>query len=176
MPPRASSPVGIALLDKPTGPVVVRSRRADPVGARGRRPATPGRSIHLHPGSCCCCPEWQLDWPLLRRTGQAHATDVDLTSTTSTGDPEGEVLESHEPPAHAELESLLEGLRGEVELPIPAASAVEIGGERAYKLARRGIAVEMPVRRSPVYALDVITYTGDAVQLGLHVGSARTLG
>ena len=30
------------------------------------------------------------------------------------------------------------GLRGEVELPIPAASAVKIGGERAYQLARRG--------------------------------------
>ena len=100
-----------------------------------------------------------------------YVTDVDLTSTTSTGDPEGEVLERHEPPSQAELESLLEGLRGEVELPIPAASAVKIGGERAYKLARRGIAVEMPVRRSQVYALDVITYTGDAVQLGLHVGS-----
>ena len=29
----------------------------------------------------------------------------------------------------------------------------------------------MPVRRSQVYALDVIAYTGDRVRLGLHVGS-----
>ena len=52
-------------------------------------------------------------------------------------------------------------LRGEIELPIPAASAVKIGGERAYRLARRGVVVEMPLRRSQVYALDVIAYSGD---------------
>ena len=37
-----------------------------------------------------------------------------------------------------ELEERLDGLRGEVELPVPAASAVKIDGERAYRLHRRG--------------------------------------
>ena len=54
-----------------------------------------------------------------------------------------------------ELEGRLAGLRGEIELPIPAASAVKIGGERAYRLHRRGVAVEMPLRRSRVDELDV---------------------
>jgi tRNA pseudouridine(55) synthase len=62
-------------------------------------------------------------------------------------------------------------LGNQVELPIPAASAVKIGGERAYKLARRGIAVEMPMRRSRVDVLDVIAYTGDTVRLDLRVSS-----
>ena len=48
---------------------------------------------------------------------------------------------------------------------------MKIGGERAYRLARQGVQLEMPLRRSQVYALDVITYTGDNVQLGLHVSS-----
>jgi tRNA pseudouridine55 synthase len=105
-----------------------------------------------------------------------YVTDVDLTSTTTTGDPDGEVVEQHPAPARAQLDEALERLRGEVELPIPAASAVKIGGERAYKLARRGTAVEMPLRRSQVHALDVITYSGDAdavdaVRLDLHVSS-----
>jgi tRNA pseudouridine55 synthase len=100
-----------------------------------------------------------------------YVTDVDLTSTTTTGDPEGEPLERHEPPSQSELDAALERLRGEVELPIPAASAVKIGGERAYKLARRGVAVDMPLRRSQVHALDVIAYTGEAVRLELHVSS-----
>jgi tRNA pseudouridine55 synthase len=100
-----------------------------------------------------------------------YVTEVDLTSTTSTGDPEGERHERHEAPEQAELEARLEGLRGEVELPIPAASAVKIGGERAYRLARQGVEVEMPLRRSQVYALDVIAYTGDHVTLELHVSS-----
>ena len=100
-----------------------------------------------------------------------YITDVDLTARTSTSDPEGEVIERLDAPSEQELERRLEGLRGNVELPIPAASAVKIGGERAYRLARRGIAVEMPVRRSRVDALDVIAYTGDAVRLDLRVSS-----
>jgi tRNA pseudouridine55 synthase len=100
-----------------------------------------------------------------------YVVDVALTSRTSTGDPEGDLLEQLEPPKRDELEHRLAGLRGEVDLPIPAASAVKIGGERAYKLARRGIAVEMPSRRSRVDALDVIAYTGDEVRLDLRVSS-----
>jgi tRNA pseudouridine55 synthase len=100
-----------------------------------------------------------------------YLTQIDLTARTSTGDPEGEVVERSEPPTEEELERRLADLRGEVELPIPAMSAVKIGGQRAYKLARRGVALEMPTRRSRVDALDVITYTGDTVQLDLHVSS-----
>jgi tRNA pseudouridine55 synthase len=100
-----------------------------------------------------------------------YVTDVDLTARTATGDPEGDVLEQSEAPLAAELDRRLAGLRGDVELPIPAASAVKIGGERAYRLARRGIAVEMPTRRSRVDALDVITYTDGVVRLDLRVSS-----
>jgi tRNA pseudouridine55 synthase len=100
-----------------------------------------------------------------------YVTDIDLTARTSTADPEGEVVARGEPPTAAELERRLEALRGEVELPIPAASAVKIGGERAYKLARRGIEVEMPTRRSRIGALDVITYTDGEVRLDLRVSS-----
>jgi tRNA pseudouridine55 synthase len=100
-----------------------------------------------------------------------YLTDVDLSSRTTTGDPEGEMLDQHEPPSLAALDEALAGLRGEVELPIPAASAVKIGGERAYRLARRGDAVEMPLRRSRVDSLDVITYRDGIVTLDLRVGS-----
>jgi tRNA pseudouridine55 synthase len=100
-----------------------------------------------------------------------YVTDVDLTARTSTGDPEGAVVERSDPPDQQELERRLAGLRGEVELPIPAASAVKIGGERAYKLARRGVQVEMPTRRSRIDALDVIAYTEGEVRLDLRVSS-----
>src|SRR5207249_6541615 len=83
----------------------------------------------------------------------------------------GEGVERHSSPSEGELGALLGGLRGEIELPTPAASAVKIGGERAYRLARRGVEVEMPVRRSRVHALDVIAYTGEKVTLDVHVSS-----
>ena len=100
-----------------------------------------------------------------------YFTEVDLTARTSTGDPEGEVVERLEPPSEEELAERLALLRGEIELPIPAASAVKIGGERAYRLARRGIAVEMPLRRSRVDALDVIAYGDGVAGLDLRVSS-----
>ena len=98
-------------------------------------------------------------------------TDVDLRAVTDTGDREGAVLEEREPPPEDELERLLGHLRGDVELPVPAASAVKIGGERAYRLHRRGVTVEMPLRRSRVDALDVVSYNHGLARLDLRVSS-----
>jgi tRNA pseudouridine55 synthase len=100
-----------------------------------------------------------------------YVTDVDLRAVTDTGDREGQVLERHDPPGEDELERRLAGLRGEVELPVPTASAVKIGGERAYRLHRRGVEVDMPLRRSRVDALDVISYSDGIARLDLRVSS-----
>jgi tRNA pseudouridine55 synthase len=171
LPPRALSPSGIVLVGKPAGP----SSFALVAELRRRTGARTGHAGTLDPFATGL---------LLLLSGAAtklascfvgldkrYLTEVDLTARTSTGDPEGEVVERSEPPPEEELKRRLADLRGEVELPIPAMSAVKIGGERAYKLARRGVAVEMPTRRSRVDALDVITYTGDTVQLDLRVSS-----
>src|SRR5438132_11776363 len=171
MPPRALKPVGVVLVDKPPGP----SSFALVAELRRRTGARTGHTGTLDPFATGLLV--QLSGAATRLAAcfvgldKRYVADVELTSTTSTGDPEGELLERHEPPAREELERRLARLRGEVELPIPAASAVKVGGERAYRLARRGIAVEMPLRRSQVHALDVIAYTGDTVRLELHVGS-----
>jgi tRNA pseudouridine55 synthase len=58
-----------------------------------------------------------------------------------------------------------------VELRIPAASAVKIGGERAYRLHRRGDEVEMPMRRSTVHSLELVGYEDGVATLDLLVGS-----
>lgn len=171
MPPRALNPAGIVLVDKPGGP----SSFAIVSDLRRRTGARTGHAGTLDPFATGL---------LLLLSGSAtklassfvgldkrYVTDVDLTARTATGDPEGEVIERLEAPTRSELEQRLAGLRGEIELPIPATSAVKIGGERAYKLARRGIEVEMPVRRSLVDALEVIGYTGDEVRLDLRVSS-----
>jgi tRNA pseudouridine55 synthase len=171
LPPRALEPAGIVLVDKPAGP----SSFAIVAGVRRKTGARTGHAGTLDPFATGL---------LLLLSGSAtklascfvgldkrYVTEIDLTSRTSTGDPEGEVVEHTAAPSASELDRRLAGLRGEVELPIPAASAVKIGGERAYRLARRGVAVEMPIRRSHVHALDVIAYTGDRVQLNLRVSS-----
>jgi tRNA pseudouridine55 synthase len=100
-----------------------------------------------------------------------YVTEMDLSTRTTTGDPEGEVLDEREPPSAEELERRLAALRGEVELRVPAASAVKVGGERAYRLHRRGEDVEMPIRRSTIHSLDLVSYDGRSVVLDLLVGS-----
>jgi tRNA pseudouridine55 synthase len=171
VPPRALEPAGVALVDKPAGPssfaVVAQIRRM--TGARTGHagtldPFATGLLLLLSGRATKIA-------PCLVGLDKRYLTDVDLTARTSTGDPEGPVVEELEPPGEAELERRLAGLRGDVDLPIPATSAVKIGGERAYRLARRGVEVEMPVRRSTVYALDVIAYTGDMVTLDMRVSS-----
>jgi len=169
--PRALEPAGVALVDKPAGPssfaIVAQIRRL--TGARTGHagtldPFATGLLLVLSGRTTKIA-------PCLVGLDKRYLTDVDLTSRTSTGDPEGEIVEPLDPPGEEELERRLAGLRGEIELPIPAASAVKIGGERAYRLARRGVEVEMPLRRSVVHSLDVIAYTGDVVTLDLRVSS-----
>jgi tRNA pseudouridine55 synthase len=169
--PRALTPEGIFLVDKPPGPssfaivARIRSRTGARTGHAGTLdPFASGLLILLSGRATRIAPSFV-------RLDKRYLTDVDLTVRTSTGDPEGEVVERLDAPLAAELERRLAALRGEIELPIPAASAVKIGGERAYRLHRKGVVVEMPLRRSRVDALDVIAYTGEVVTLDLRVSS-----
>jgi tRNA pseudouridine55 synthase len=171
MVPRAATPVGVALVDKPPGPssfalvAALRRHTRAKTGHTGTLDPFASGLLVLLSGSATRLA------PCFVALDKRYLTDVDLTSTTSTGDPDGETIERHPAPSPEELEARLADLRGEVELPVPAASAVKIAGERAYRLARQGVQLDMPLRRSQVHALDVITYTRDRVQLGLHVSS-----
>jgi len=171
LPPRGLDPTGIVLVDKPAGP----SSFAIVAELRRKTRARTGHAGTLDPFATGL---------LLLLSGRAtklagcfvgldkrYVTDVDLSARTATGDREGDVIEQREPPSPDELDQQLARLRGDVELPIPAVSAVKIGGERAYKLARRGVAVDMPTRRSRIDALDVISYTDGKVRLDLRVSS-----
>jgi tRNA pseudouridine55 synthase len=171
LPPRALDPTGIVLVDKPAGPssfalvAELRRRTGARTGHAGTLDPFATGLLLLLSGRATKLASWFVG------LDKRYVTDIDLTARTATGDPEGAVVARNDPLASGELERRLARLRGKVELPIPAASAVKIGGERAYKLARRGIHVDMPTRRSRIDALDVITYTDDEVRLDLRVSS-----
>jgi tRNA pseudouridine55 synthase len=171
LPPRARNPAGVLLVDKPAGP----SSFAVVAEVRRRTGARTGHAGTLDPFATGLLVVLSGSATKLASCfvglDKRYVTDVDLRVRTSTGDPEGEVIAEVEPPSREELEARLGHLRGDVKLPIPAASAVKIGGERAYRLARRGVAVEMPMRRSQVHALDLITYSEGIARLDLRVSS-----
>lgn len=70
-----------------------------------------------------------------------YETVARLGATSTTGDPEGQIeITGRIPPDPPELPT------GEVRQRPPAHSAVKVGGERAYKRARRGESFQMPER------------------------------
>lgn len=173
--PKGLDPTGIILVDKPAGP----SSFAVVADVRRRTRAKTGHAGTLDPFATGL---------LVLLSGRAtrlaacfvgldkrYLTEIDLSARTTTGDPEGEELDRHAPLAGAAFDAALAALRGEIELPIPAASAVKIGGERAYRLHRQGIEVEMPVRRSQVHSLERVSQSGSeprgVVTLDLRVSS-----
>ncbi len=171
MPPRALTPSGIILVDKPAGPTSfaivasVRRRTGARTGHAGTLdPFATGLLLLLSGASTRLQPRFV---GLTKR----YLTEIDLWVQTSTGDPDGEHLEQHDPPSLVDLEARLTELRGPVDLRIPTASAVKIHGERAYKLHRRGVAVEMPVRTTHVYELQLVRYRAGIAELDLTVSS-----
>lgn len=171
MPPRGLHPSGILLVDKPAGPTSF-----DVVAAiRRRTGARTGHAGTLDPFATGLLLVLSGAATRLQRRfvglDKRYLAEIDLTARTSTGDPEGEVVEEREPPEPGELEARLDSLRGEVELRVPAASAVKVGGERAYRLHRRGVAVEMPLRRSTVHTLQLERYEDGVARLDLLVSS-----
>ena len=171
MPPRALHPSGIILVDKPVGPTSF----AMVAATRRRTKARTGHAGTLDPFATgllvLLSGESTRLQPRFVGLSKRYETEIDLAARTSTGDVEGERIEEHDPPVADELESALDGLRGAVDLPIPAVSAVKIGGERAYALHRRGVAVEMPVRTMHVHQLELESYAGGVARLDLLVSS-----
>jgi tRNA pseudouridine55 synthase len=169
--PKGLDPTGVILADKPAGPssfsivARVRSRTGAKTGHAGTLDPFATGLLILLSGRATSLQDRFM------KLDKRYVTDVDLRGRTTTGDPEGEVLDEHDPPADAELERALAGLRGEVELSIPAASAVKIQGERAYRLHRQGVVVEMPTRVMRVHELELVSYTDGIARLDLLVGS-----
>jgi tRNA pseudouridine55 synthase len=77
----------------------------------------------------------------------------------STDDLEGEVTErSDRRPAEAEVRALLPRYTGIIMQVPPQFSAVRIGGERAYDLARGGEAVDLPPREIEIGRFDLVSW------------------
>src|SRR5262245_1348607 len=171
MPPRRLRRPGLILVDKPAGPssfqviAAIRRRTGARTGHAGTLDPFASGLLLVLSGAATRLARWLVG------LDKHYVTDVDLGTRTSTGDVEGEAVEETAPPALGDLEERLAGLRGRVELSVPAASAVKIEGERAYRLHRRGQTVEMPVRRSVVSSLELLGYQGGVARLDLRVSS-----
>ncbi|MDQ8045780.1 MAG: tRNA pseudouridine(55) synthase TruB [Solirubrobacteraceae bacterium] len=174
--PDAAAPLdGLLLVDKPAGitshDVVARVRRAVGKGTRVGHAgtldpfATGLMLVLVGRGTRTSQFAMGLD--------KRYETLAQLGALSTTGDPEGEIVETGNVPA-----SPLDLPTGEVTQVPPAYSAIKINGQRAYKLARAGQAVEVPERTVTVYDFQELERDGDRVRLAVHCSTGtyvRTL-
>lgn len=109
-----------------------------------------------------------------------YEATIRLGATSSTGDIEGEISENDvEALTFEQIEAILPQFTGEIQQKVPQFSAVKINGERAYKLARKGVEVEMPTRTVSIYDLQILDYQWPELKIRCHVSSGtyiRALG
>jgi len=95
-----------------------------------------------------------------------------LGQISTTGDPEGEITDvSGKQPSLEEVRHVLPKFTGEISQRPPVFSAIKINGQRAYKLARNGEEVEIPLRNVTVYELTLVDYSYPNLTVRAHVSS-----
>lgn len=110
-----------------------------------------------------------------------YEATICLGKTSTTGDPEGEIIEQNteKVPTLEEVKTVVNQFVGQITQTVPTFSAVKINGQRAYQLARRGEEVVMPTRQIEIYSLKILSYNYPELIIRTHVSSGtyiRTLG
>ncbi|MBR4728036.1 MAG: tRNA pseudouridine(55) synthase TruB [Clostridia bacterium] len=91
---------------------------------------------------------------LLPDHDKAYTAVFQLGRITDTLDATGAVLETRPVTAtRADVEAALAAFRGEITQIPPMYSAVSVGGQRLYQLARQGVEIERPSRKVTVQTL-----------------------
>lgn len=160
------NPSGIVLIDKPAGMssfgVVARVRRVLSLAAGKKMkvghtgtldPFATGLLILVVGDYCKRAQEFS-------KLDKTYVATLRLGCISSTGDPEGEITEvSSDRPAPEVIEATLKKFEGTITQTPPAFSAIKINGQRAYRLAREGKAVEMPTRQVTIRRLELVAYS-----------------
>ncbi len=171
---RASSGLdGLVLVDKPAGwtshDVVAKARRlfGQPrIGHTGTLDPFATGLLVLCLGQATRLAEY------LTAHEKEYTGEVVLGIETDTADSDGEVTRRAPVPdlGPADLERLAAAFTGRLAQVPPAHSAVKVGGQRAYALARKGEAVELAPREVEVFSLELAMAGRDRLTLRVRCG------
>ena len=169
---------GIILIDKPA------DMTSFGVVARIRRVLTQQAGKKVKVGHCgtlvpfatgllilCIGKECKNAGAYMKHDKEYEAT-IRLGQKSSTGDPEGELTDvSDHQPTLEEVQAVLAEFTGQIQQRPPIFSALKINGQRAYKLARDGKEMEIPLRTITVYNLELIDYSYPEITIRVKVSS-----
>lgn len=107
-----------------------------------------------------CTGKWTKQIEMYMAQEKEYVATVHFGAVTPSFDletePEGDFPYGHIDRAY--LEEVLQGFRGVIRQVPPAFSAIRVDGDRAYKKARKGNEVEMPVREVMVSDLEIMDF------------------
>ena len=87
---------------------------------------------------------------------------------TDTLDPEGEVIATAAVPCEAEAARAVKSFLGPIEQVPPHYSAVHTSGERAYRLARAGIEVDLKPRGVKIHSIEVLAFKAPEMEIDVR--------
>jgi tRNA pseudouridine55 synthase len=163
---------GVLLLDKPAGfssnQALQKARwlfQAEKAGHTGTLDPFATGLLPLCLGEAAKFSRFLLD------ADKRYLAEVRLGVRTSTGDPEGEVLETH-PVAvsEADVRAVLPRFLGDILQTPPMHSALKRDGRPLYEYARQGIELAREARPVTVHSIDLLTLDGDTLTLRVHCG------
>ncbi len=171
---------GVLLLDKPTG---MTSNAALQKSKWLLQALKAGHTGTLDPFATgllpLCFGEATKFSQFLLDADKSYLAELRLGVRTSTGDPEGEVIETR--PVNVTLDhvqAVLPRFLGDIAQIPPMHSALKRDGQPLYKLARQGIEVERAARQVTVYDIELVSLRDDTLTLRVHCGKGlyvRTL-
>lgn len=173
------TPAGLLLVDKPTGPtsmdVCARVRW------KLRHAGAPKRIKVGHGGTLDPMATGLLVVMIGKATKlcdsvmageKEYEATIDLSHRSTTDDAEGELtpITISTPPTEATLRTALATFVGTIMQVPPNFSALHIGGQRAYDLAREGKPVTLAARPVTVHAIDLLSYQFPAARVRIACG------
>lgn len=161
---------GIVLLDKPTGissnDALQRVKRIYYAQKAGHTGALDPLATGMLP---ICLGEATKFSQFLLESDKRYLVTAKLGVRTATSDSDGEVVSERPVDVdESQLQQVLEQFRGESQQVPSMYSALKYQGQPLYKYARAGIEVPRESRPIKVYELNLISFDGDEVTLGIH--------
>lgn len=164
---------GLLIVNKPVGPtshdIVYRVRKWSGerrVGHTGTLDPLASGVLIICLGTATRISEYIL------HSDKRYTAVVRLGQTTATYDSQGDILVQKEVNLSREqIEAALNQFRGTIDQTPPAYSAIQVGGRRAYEMAREGEEVELKARTVTIHSLDVVEWKSPDLTLDISCSS-----
>ncbi|MFZ6812884.1 tRNA pseudouridine(55) synthase TruB [Undibacterium sp. Rencai35W] len=161
---------GVLLLDKPVGlssnDALIKAKRLFNAQKAGHTGTLDPFATGLLP--LCFGEATKFSQDLLE-ADKTYQTIVHLGISTTTGDTEGEVIETSSVSiSEQQIQHVLEQFRGDIQQVPPMYSALKRDGKPLYEYARAGITLEREARAVSIHLLELISYEAPFLTLNVR--------